>query len=169
MSNIIRKFKVRQLLRAHTCIVRELRYQELTDIRSCLLVARANSASIADVHYMESKLPGLDLSILYWGKPADPIVESDRLVYLQNSNLSLNGRIKHPYFGKLMSRNYDLAVDLTFKDNDIIRFLLSQINAGFIVGAENSCKMADMLLPAEQDGSAFIDNLLEILKNLKTY
>ena len=169
MSSIIRKLKVRQLSRAHHCIVRELRYKELKDVRSCLLVVKANSASIADVHYLISQLPGVAFSILYWGKPSDPVVESEHLVYLQNHNLSLSGRIKHPYFEQLMSSDYDLAIDLTFKDNDLIRFLLSQVRAGFIVGAENGCGMADMLLPSDQDGSAFIDNLLEILKHLKTY
>lgn len=169
ISNILYRIKEDSLSKRREAGERQAVYKELKSIKSALVlwsVCDRQTAWLKElaVMFKEVKFDKL----CYMPMKEETPALADALV-LRNEDLGFGGKITHEDLPAILTKRYDLLIDLSTEENKILNYVLLKSKAMCKVGMRHEGGEYDLIIEGVAEPLAFIDRLKEVLSEIKEY
>lgn len=136
-----------------------------------LFVAKDNVPENYEQCIFELLREGRTLNIVYYVRSAGriPDTENQPIVYVSPRDISFQGHLKKEALKRLLEKEYDWAIDLSFKADGIYDYLFGQVNARCKIGMGRAGGRYDIEFPVIKDANELEERLIRLLKNVNTY
>ncbi len=140
--------------------------RKLSEFKRLLVIAENNKSELLQPLNKVFKTAKIDFLYIRSTKE-DESEKGKYSVHLVDFNLT--GKSKNEKLTHLLRTPFDLILDLS-TENELLAYLLQQVNSGFIIGQTNAANafMYDLMVAQSSDELAFIKTVEEQLKRLTT-
>lgn len=159
------KFLAQKTERLATNVV----YKGKEEIATCLLFYVAGAEPFEAKKVLKNSLPHVQLKQLCFVPLDRRVIEEADVVYYYHKELTWKGHIPNEQLGEMLSRKFDLLVDLTDRSNVLTQYVLKNSQACCIVGRKSKESFADIMIDGVKDDSDFVMKLVTLLAEINGY
>lgn len=169
INNILHRFKEDSLAKRKELKDRKVEYKGLKDIHTCLVFWIAGEEDKGALKNLYEQMKHVEFDKLCFVKEGAEFLEADNVVTLRNEDLGFGGKIQNERLYSLLSREYDLLIDLTGTSNVMINYVLTNSQAACIAAMKKEGGTADFIVDGVAGQKEFIDRLIELLAQINKY
>lgn len=169
IDNILHRIKEDSLSKKTDTAERVLEYKELAAIKTCLVFWVADYEQSVWLKKLADKLKGVKMDKLCFIPKGVEAIISDDIISIRNEDLSFGGKIQNDRLPAVITKEYDLLIDLSTLSNGLIVHCLTNSLAHCKVGMKKEGFEADIIIDEVSDPLVFIDELFAFLSKIKNY
>lgn len=169
LNNILYRFKEDSLYKHKELTNRKIEYKNIREIKTGIVFWTAGGDIEEWCKHLSKHFKEVKFDRLCFVPSGTEILETDHMVALRNEDLGFGGKIQNKRLHELLTKKYDLFIDLTTVSNALVQYVLGNTQAGCIVGMKKEGKMADIVVDGVFETIEFIDQLADLLAEIKTY
>ena len=118
---------------------------------------------------LKNSLPHVQLKQLCFVPLDRKVIEETDVVYFYHKELTWKGYLPNKQLGEMLSRKFDLLVDLTDRSNVLTQYVLKNSQACCIVGRKSKESFSDIMIDGVKDDSDFVMKLVTLLAEINGY
>ncbi len=168
IDSILHRFKERAL-KKKVREDREVEYKSLKEMKSGLIFWTVEEREVDWQKELKGRWEGIRFDRLCFVPDGVECSEGPEVVRLYKGDLGFGGKIRNERLLELLAREYDLLIDLNKSATPIVNYVLANSRAHLIVGGRKEGGIADIRVAGAKEPRLFLNELSEILAEIKKF
>lgn len=167
VSNLLHRFR-EMALRKRIREGRFVKYKSLKEMKSGLLFWTADGNDLDwEDNLMRKGWEGIHFDRLCFVPDGVECTVGQEVVRLCRKDFGLGGKIRNERLKEILSREYDLLIDLNPSSSPIINYVIANSHSRLVAGWGKVGGIADLRVAGVEKPGLFLDGLNKILSEIK--
>ena len=164
-----RRFYEKVLAKKHSRVAASVQYKEKEEVKTCLLFYVAGEEVEEAIEALQQGMPKTKFQRLCFIPSEREVLDRLDVIYYRQNELGWKGVFANARLEEVLSKKFDLLIDLTTNSNVFTQYVLKNSNAQCIISKNEADGFADIVVNEMKDEREFVKKLMVLLAEISSY